>query len=143
MWKNKKGAALMQVLLAAIILAGIAAMLLRFSLSRSTSARKTRRAVLAETLIQSCMGEVNALWNQKLEKDLQVFQKDIDQHCFYCGVPRNPSKGCPAGQTNGKDNCVREYKCQYYAEGSPYRVTATMDAEGKITYEVTEGSGIF
>lgn len=141
MWKNKKGAALMQVLLAAIILAGIAAMLLRFSLSRSTSARKTRRAVLAETLIQSCMGEVNALWNTKLEQDLQVFQKDIDQHCFYCAVPRNPSKVCPAGQTNGKDNCVREHKCKFYQ--NTYQVTATMDGEGKITYEVTEGSGIF
>lgn len=141
MWKNKKGAALMQVLLAAIILAGIAAMLLRFSLSRSTSARKTRRAVLAETLIQSCMGEVNALWNQKLEQDWRVFQNDIAQHCFYCGVSRDTNKVCPAGQTNGEDNCVREYKCKAYQ--NLYQVTATMDDDGKITYEVTSGSNIF
>ena len=65
MIKNKRGAALMQVLLITMILAGMATMLLRASLSRTSSARKTRRAVTAEMLIESCMAEVNALWASK------------------------------------------------------------------------------
>ena len=65
MIKNKRGAALMQVLLITMILAGMATMLLRASLSRTASARKTRRAVTAEMLIESCMAEVNALWASK------------------------------------------------------------------------------
>ena len=55
----------MQVLLMAVILAGMATMLLRTSLSRTVSARKTRRAVTAEMLIESCMAEINTLWSVK------------------------------------------------------------------------------
>ena len=55
MLKNKKGAALMQVLLITAILAGMATLLLRNSLTRTISSRKTRRNVSAEMLIQSCM----------------------------------------------------------------------------------------
>ena len=45
-FKNKKGAALLQVLLVTVILAGMATMLLRASLSRTTAARKTSQCIM-------------------------------------------------------------------------------------------------
>ena len=71
---NKKGAALMQVLLITIILAGIATMILRATLSRTSSARRTRRAVSAQVLIQTCMAEVNSLWSKKTP---EAFRRDL------------------------------------------------------------------
>ena len=63
--KNKRGAALMQVLLVTAILAGIATFILRASLSRTSNARRTRRTISAQLLIDSCMAEVNTLWSAK------------------------------------------------------------------------------
>lgn len=65
MFMNKKGAALMQVLLVTIILAGIATMLLRAILSRTTTAFQTRKVVSGQILVESCMAEVNTLWSKK------------------------------------------------------------------------------
>ena len=64
----------MQVLLITVILAGITTMLLRASLSRTASARKTRRQVSAQVLIQSCMAQVNDLWTAKTP---EAFRRDI------------------------------------------------------------------
>ena len=47
MLHNKRGAALLQVLLVTVVLAGMATMLLRANLSRTTTSRQTRRAVSA------------------------------------------------------------------------------------------------
>lgn len=137
MLMNKKGAALLQVLLMAAILAGIATMLLRASLSRSTSARKTRRTVSAEMLIQSCMAEVNALWSAKTEEQ---FQRDLEGHYMYCA---NETGESVTGASCAIDKRVQTYVCQETDpyDGSPkYQVTATMDESGQITYEITQGA---
>ena len=70
----------MQVLLITMILAGMATMLLRASLSRTASARKTRRVVTAEMLVESCMAEVNALWASKGE---DAFLSDLSANIMY------------------------------------------------------------
>lgn len=138
MWNNKKGAALMQVLLITAILAGMATMLLRTSLTRTASARKTRRTVSASMLIQSCMAEVNALW---ASKKVDAYTRDLkgvdDKICMYC---KNGS--CTA------ENCITEYSCEQtkpWDNGPTYQVKATIrkDSRGKpqITYEVTDGAG--
>ena len=80
MWKNKKGAALLQVLLITAVLAGIATMLLRASLSRTTAARKTRRTVSAQMLVNSCMAEVNTIWSIKSP---DVCARDLNQCTMY------------------------------------------------------------
>lgn len=74
MWKNNKGAALMQVLLISIILAGMAVMLMRAGLSRISSARRTRRSVTAEMLVESCMAEITANW---IMKTPEAFERDM------------------------------------------------------------------
>lgn len=81
MLHNKKGAALLQVLLITVVLAGMAAMLLRASLSRTTTARKTRRTVASQMLINTCQAEVSALWGIKSH---DRFAKDLENCWMQC-----------------------------------------------------------
>lgn len=134
MLKNKKGAALLQVLLITVVLAGIAAMLLRASLSRTTTARQTRRTVSSQLLINACMAEVNALWSHKKP---EFFASDLDQCIFYCNPATTGTCAKP----------VKEYTCasqQPEDDGLTYQVTATMsDDNGKclVEYNVTARKG--
>ena len=142
---NCKGAALMQVLLITVILAGIATMLLRASLSRTTSARRTRRTVSAQILIQTCMAEVNTLWSKKSP---EAFQRDL-QGVGNNGVPYmycasgNDISTCPAA------GIKEEYECAIAnVYGDPYQVKAyfvpNVSVDGGkswvVTYEITQGS---
>ncbi|MBR4592363.1 MAG: type II secretion system protein [Elusimicrobiaceae bacterium] len=103
MLHNKKGAALLQVLLVTVILAGLAAMLLRASLSRSSTARKTRREVTSQLIISSCQAEVNSLWSIKSR---DVFVRDLEECWMVC--PEDPDDG-QACDLN--PNSKREYEC--------------------------------
>ena len=114
MWKNKKGAALLQVLLITAVLAGIATMLLRASLSRTTAARKTRRTVSAQMLVNSCMAEVNTIWSIKSP---DVFARDLNQCIMYCNST-NLTGTCSSG------NSVKSHQCKITIDGYEYRVTA-------------------
>ncbi len=143
---NKKGAALMQVLLITVILAGIATMLLRASLSRVTSARKTRRSVSAQVLIQSCMAEVNTLWSKKTP---EAFRRDL------LGDSSGPFMYCSGGTgTSCTGSYIqRTYTCTIpnpYDSSYPYKVVASFVKNAKATgtgsdvyamqYEITQGS---
>ena len=142
---NKKGAALMQVLLITVILAGIATMLLRASLSRTTSARRTRRTVSAQALIQSCMAEVNSLWSKKTP---EAFTRDLNgvgnngKPYMYCSGGSTTT--CPAG------NIEEKYTCTIADPyGGPYNfvIEAYFDEDAnanygemrQIVYEITQG----
>ncbi len=114
MMRNKKGAALLQVLLITVILAGMATMLLRASLSRSTAARKTRRTVSAQMLVNSCMAEVNTLWSLKSP---EVFARDMSQCIMYCSSS-SLTTTCSAA------NSVRSHTCKITINGEEYEVTA-------------------
>ncbi len=123
---SQKGAALMQVLLVTVILAGIATMLLRAGLARTSSARKTSRSVIAEMLIKSCMAEVNHLWAAKTPA---AFGYDLTHGCMY-------STG------TGVSNCKKTYSCMTI---NGYQVDATMEMRGegdkhRITYEIVTNS---
>ena len=134
--KNKKGAALLQVLLVTVVLAGMATMLLRASLSRSTSARQTRRTVSAQLLVHSCMVEVNALWSAKKP---EVFQRDMSQCLMYCNDP--------GAGTCAHAKQVRSYTCQEQTINDvTYTVTANFEKnvseedgrdQCKLTYEIS------
>lgn len=137
---NKKGAALLQVLLVTVVLAGMATMLLRASLSRSTSARQTRRTVSAQLLVHSCMVEVNALWAAKKP---EVFQRDMSQCLMYCKASNADTGACT--------NPVRSYTCQKQTiSGVEYNVTANFEnvseANGreqcKLAYEISSSQDV-
>ncbi len=114
MKNNKKGAALMQVLLITIILAGICTMLLRASLSRTTSARKTRRTVSGQVLIQSCMAEINTLWSKKSP---EKFTQDLANGVMY---------------TNAAGENQSSYTCSISHGGTTVRVQASMRARSAV-----------
>lgn len=137
MLKNKKGAALLQVLLVTVVLAGMATMLLRASLSRATTARQTRRTVSAQLLVNACMAEVNAIWSAKTP---EAFANDMRQCIMYCKTGMVGGNCATASQ-------VTSYTCQNITlEGSgTYTVTATMsgpqDSESgqcSLTYEIND-----
>lgn len=114
MLHNKRGAALLQVLLVTVVLAGMATMLLRANLSRTTTSRQTRRAVSSQMLISACQAEVNALWSLK---DADQFAADLNNCLMTCN--RNLKQTCV---TQNK----KSYKCKpVTAEGVMYQVEAT------------------
>ncbi len=138
----------MQVLLITVILAGIATMLLRASLSRTTSARRTRRTVSAQVLIQTCMAEINTLWSKKSP---EAFRRDLEGDSsgpfMYCKGTGTDITTCPSG------DIVRDYTCTIdnpYG-GEDYIVKAYFEKDNKATassggtmwqlvYEITQGS---
>lgn len=146
---NKKGAALMQVLLITVILAGIATMLLRASLSRTTSARRTRRMASAQVLIQNCMAEVNSLW---ANKSPEAFRRDWNGvgnngvPYMYCSGTGTNVNTCPTA------NIVPSYECTIDNPegGAPYKVKAYFVENAsandgqmwQLTYEITQGSDV-
>lgn len=131
--KNKRGGALMQVLLVTAILAGIATFILRASLSRTSNARRARRTISAQMLIDSCMAEVNTLW---AAKDPEVFFRDMTDCVMYC-KGSNKQAACTGG------NRVTQYDCEISDAESlssqTYAVRASMVQDGsdcKVTYTV-------
>ena len=140
--KNKKGAALMQVLLITAILAGIATMLLRASLSRTASARKTRRQVSAQVLIQSCMSQVNDLWTAK---NPTAFYRDMRDGTMYCKNPTANAISCPAASRVQTLDCNFDFTQVGGNYGQKFTVRATMSPQAStglstITYEIIEGT---
>lgn len=137
MLNNQKGAALLQVLLITVVLAGMATMLLRASLSRTTTARQTRRTVSAQLLVNACMAEVNTLWSNKTPA---AFANDMDQCIMYC----------QSGEITGTCKTpVREHTCQNIElDGITYTVKAkisnerTAEGQCRLDYEIDDnGSG--
>ena len=125
MFRNKKGAALLQVLLITVILAGMATMLLRASLSRSTAARNTRRTVSSQLLVNSCMAEVNTMWSLKSP---QAFARDMNQCIMYC-KSNDVSSNCTAA------NSVKSHTCEIELNGVEYEVIA------EFTEDLPTGDG--
>lgn len=122
MLHNKRGAALLQVLLVTVVLAGMATMLLRANLSRTTTSRQTRRAVSSQMLISACQAEINALWSLK---DADQFAADLKQCLMFCNRNTGSKRWCvkPDGEL---DLATRSYKCKpVTAEGVMYQVEAT------------------
>ena len=124
MLKNNKGAALMQVLLVTAVLAGMATMLLRASLSRMTSVRQTRLSVSQELLIESCQAEINMMWSQKKPA---VFQRDMAGCWMNCKIDPEEDTWSPYTQSKcykTDTNATRSYTCKVPVNGDTVSVTA-------------------
>ncbi len=135
--RNKRGAALLQVLIITAILAGMSVMILRLSLSRTMTSRQTRHVINAQTVIESCMAKVNTFW---ADKTPVAYARDLEK-CQMCepGV----------GSCDGTDDAHKKYICTTVAltDGQSYTVTAEMSkVEGdpqpcRITYTITNDDG--
>ena len=66
---NKKGSALMQVLLITIVVATIATAMLRIAISRTTTAANTVRTISAKNILEGCNAEVQSKLVRELSAD--------------------------------------------------------------------------
>lgn len=139
MLKNQKGAALLQVLLVTVVLAGMATMLLRASLSRATTARQTRRTVSAQLLVNACMAEVNAIWSAKTP---QAFANDMSQCIMYC-KEGTVDRACSESSKVTSHTC-RSVVLDEIEPGYTVTVTATMSGspnsygQCSLNYEIND-----
>ena len=134
MFLNRRGVALLQVLIIVAILGGMVAMILRVVMSRTTAARQTYRTVTAQMLIESCMAEVNQIW---ATKNPQTYAADLKDCCMY--KERKKKK---------KEHTCNTQKVYPLNMTSPidYEVKATMSNEGsvnrcQVTYNLKPMSG--
>ena len=146
MLSSKRGAAILQVLLIAALLAGISTMLLRSSLSRTASARQTRRTIAAQFEIENCMAQITQLW---AIKSPEAFTRDLNDCIFYC---RSVSGGVVSfGNPCPEASRVTEYKCGYkfFSNNTsyrlPHRIYAYMTGTNgncKIKYEIQDAQDL-
>lgn len=90
--QNNRGAALLQVLILSAILAGMATMILRVTLSRSVASKQVRHQITAQKMIESCMAQVNMFWASKTP---EAYTRDLAE-CQMCSTE---------SVTSGGDNC--------------------------------------
>ncbi len=146
MLNNKKGAALMQVLLVTAILAGMATMLLRASLSRTSSARQTRQSISSELLIEACQAEINMMWSQKTP---ETFKRDLAGCWMNCKIASSEDTSWLSNPTSYESsqchttlaNATRSYTCNVPVPGGTVDVTATFSTPSgtspcKLTYTI-------
>ncbi len=121
---NKRGAALLQVLIVAAILAGMSAMILRLSLSRTITSRQTRHTMMAQSVIESCMAEVNAIWATKTPV---AYARDLAA-CQMCDSSTDSGYGCESG--NDANGFPKKQKHTCYVEISKqHNITYTVEAK--------------
>ncbi len=142
---NKRGAALLQVLIVTAILAGMSAMILRLSLSRTITSRQTRHVINAQSVIESCMAEVNAIWASKTPT---AYARDLAacQMCDPTADRTDEGGACPAVDVKVGSYDILAYKthtCSVtLSDTQTYQVLAVMDNNGltsqpcKITYYI-------
>lgn len=130
MLHNKKGMALLQVLIISAVLAGLSTMILRATLSRTVMARQTRKTVSAQMVIESCMAEVNAWWAVKTP---EVYANDLED-CRICSAEDISSCSDEQGQ---------QWTCTVKGPNADsYSVRADMSKDGsrcKIEYTIING----
>lgn len=84
---NKKGSALMQVMVLGSIIAAIIVMLMRFSVGRTTNMLKTKRTVEAKEFFEACMAQYNTM---AMERAMAGYPPYIDPssnaETFTCNV---------------------------------------------------------
>ena len=136
---NKRGAALLQVLIVTAILTGMAALILRLSLARTITSRQTRHIINAQTVVESCMAEVNSIWAAKTP---EAYARDL----AVCQMCKPGAEDC----TNGEDGNYQKHICSVSLDADlDYTVEAKIEKIGssssstppcKITYTITNST---
>ncbi len=118
---NHRGAALLQVLILSAILAGMATMILRVTLSRSVASKQVRHQITVQKMIESCMAQVNMFWASKTP---EAYARDLAQ-CQMCSTDSvaNGGDGNACSSTNTPVSGVnfpgnKTYHCGSIAGGN-------------------------
>lgn len=117
MYRNSRGAALLQVLMLSALLAGLAVMVLRATLSRQVTARQTRHAIGVHQAVTACIAEINDMWALMTPEQYKTSLST-------CTMPPFPSGGPACGESV----VAGEWYCHVdpFADGSGVCVTARM-----------------
>ena len=91
MYKNNRGAALLQVLMLSALLAGLAVMVLRATLSRQVTARQTRHAIGVHQAVTACIAEINNMWGLMTPEQYETSLSS-------CTMPPYPSGALACGE---------------------------------------------
>jgi len=75
-FKNKKGSALLQVLVLGTVIAAIVLLVLRVAMTRVTNVTKTRRKVSAKSFAESCISQYEAMAMTREENGLPPVSSD-------------------------------------------------------------------
>lgn len=81
---NKKGSALMQVMVLGSIIAAIIVMLMRFSLGRTSNMLKTKRVVASKAYAEGCIAQYNAIAVERAMAGVPPVIDGNNQERFTC-----------------------------------------------------------
>ena len=145
MYLNKRGAALLQVLIVSAVLASMATMILRATLARTSSSNRTRHTITAQMAIENCMAEVNTIWASKTP---EAYDRDL-QKCQFCDTTVDADEGCEGDTISygGKSVIQANHRhvCSVYIprQTSSFTVNADMvkgaDDRCELTYMIENG----
>lgn len=138
MYKNKRGAALLQVLMLSALLAGLSVMVLRATLSRQVTARKTRHDVGVHAAIEACAAEIYNMWAVMTPEQYKT-------RLSSCSLPPMPAgtQSCAGGAA-----ASNEWYCRVNPYGTKtYCITAKMgpkeggetESPCQISFKVHDG----
>lgn len=141
--QNNRGAALLQVLILSAILAGMATMILRVTLSRSVASKQVRHQITAQKMIESCMAQVNMFWASKTP---EAYARDLSQ-CQMCDPTADREADCRTDMFdfNGKSfNRNLVYNCGSIIGGNSntanvYAVISGSGGSCQIEYVIPNG----
>ena len=80
--RNKKGSALLQVLVLGSVIAAVVLLVLRLAMTRTTNVVKTKRKVSAKAYAESCLSQYNAIAMVREENGLPP----LSSTTFSCNV---------------------------------------------------------
>lgn len=117
MYKNNRGAALLQVLMLSALLAGLAVMVLRVTLSRQVTARQVRHSVGVRMAVSSCIAQINEMW-------AVMTPAQYEQSLNSCSMPPYHGNNCDGGAA-----VAGEWYCRVQPFNQQVCVTARMRAK--------------
>lgn len=83
---NKKGSALMQVMVLGSIIAAIIIMLMRFSLGRTSNMLKTKRVIASKAYAEGCIAQYNARAVERAMAGEPPIIDGSNQEKFTCNI---------------------------------------------------------
>lgn len=83
---NKKGSALMQVMIMGSIIAAIIIMLMRFAVGRTSNMLKTKRTIASKAYAEGCIAQYNAVAVERALAGIPPLLDGSNQEKFTCTV---------------------------------------------------------
>ncbi len=83
---NKKGSALMQVMVLGSIIAAIIVMLMRFSLGRTSNMLKTKRVIASKAYAEGCIAQYNAIAVERAMEGIPPRVDGNNKEEFKCNI---------------------------------------------------------